>query len=84
MKKTLKLVFERRPYHISYFFLNISSIQIRIKLYTENQPLRLLNSEESYEEDNLGFERQPQQNFEFGDYFYEDDLKIRIWNTTST
>ena len=50
-KKTLKLLFERRPPNFSNIFLNISSSQCRIKLPTENQPPSLLNSRDSFEED---------------------------------
>ena len=51
MKKTITLVFERRPHNISNFSLNIYSSQARIKLQTENQNPSLLNSADSYEED---------------------------------
>ena len=44
MKKTLTLGFGRRPQQHFQFFLNISSILVRIKLHTKFQPPRLLNS----------------------------------------
>ena len=44
MKKTLKLGFGRQPQQNFQFFLHISSSLVGIKLHTENQPLRLLNS----------------------------------------
>ena len=63
----------RQPQQHFQFSLNISSRLFRIKLHTKNQPPSLLNPGDSYaDEEDLSAES------------YEEDLKIRIWNTTST
>ena len=65
MKKTLKSGFARWPPQNLQLVHNISSILVRIKLHTTNQPPSLLNSGDSYEEVlQWGFGRWPQRNFQ--------------------
>ena len=51
IKKTLKWGFGRWPQHKSNLLHSIYSNKVNIKVLTENQPLSLLNSGDSYEED---------------------------------
>ena len=71
MKKTTNLEFGGRPQHKFNLFHKISSSWVKIKLYTKNQPPRLLNYGDSYKEDlKIGIWKTTSKYFQFYSQYF--------------